>query len=96
MQSLSVEESRFLIELNHGEENAIRTKEITKLLGIEGNQIRALVNSLRTKGVPVGSTHRGYFICKNYDELEHTINHLSSRVKRIQEAVKALTCISSL
>lgn len=80
-----------VVLLDHeGKENSIKSKEIEKAFSLKGSQIRDLVHSLRTKGVPVGSGQTGYFLCGNEEEQIHTINQLTSRKNQIEAAVNGM------
>lgn len=68
----------------------VTSKEIERFLNISGEDVRFIVNSLRKKGYPIGSSREGYFICRTAEELEGTIEHLKGRVRGIKRAINGL------
>lgn len=59
-------------------------------LGLKGTEVRSMINSMRREGAPIGSDSRGYYICKDYDQFEQTINNLESRARAIQSAADGM------
>ena len=84
---LTNEEQNLLSLLSVGEENAKTMKE---LRGINSRDMRFLVSELRVKGYPICSGHKGYWLGKDLDELNRTINNISSRRFEMGRVVNGL------
>lgn len=76
----------FLSLIPEGAESRITSCEICSLTGIKGSEVRRIVNRLRERGEPIASDGEGYFIAKTYEELEHTLRQLDSRINAIKRA----------
>jgi hypothetical protein len=88
--NLTNEEECFVefLEFYRGKENAVPTRHI---FGFgPGRNIRRIVNNLRSKGFPVASCNRGYYLPKNEHEIEEIISFLKSYVTAIQKAIDGL------
>ena len=74
----------------HGKENAIYSSEIEGITGLKGSDVRLTVNRLRTTGVPICSSKRGYFIAENPSDILETIEMLNGRCNAILSASNGL------
>ncbi len=61
----------------------VKSKAIEYALGIQGTQVRKLINHARRDGEPIGSTNDGYFFAKNFSEIQGTILQLEERGREI-------------
>lgn len=68
----------------------VTSKKIEKECGLNGQGVRNVVNALRQKGYPIGSSNLGYFICYNERDFNQTISGLKSRVTSMNEAIHGL------
>ena len=57
---------------------------------LSGRDIRTVVNYLRINKYPIGSEGDGYFWANNHDELEHTENHIRTRIGKMAAALEGL------
>lgn len=74
-----------------GKENAQYKKYFIDLLGIKEREFRDIIHSLRIKGIPICSnTTKGYWVCKNSDELEEFILFLESYCINIEEVLYSM------
>lgn len=73
-----------------GPEKAKTASDIQDATGVRPPQLRAIVNTLRKEGYPIGSGQDGYFYARSYRELLPTIDHLNGRVSAINEALGGL------
>lgn len=73
-----------------GESKRITSKEIGKLTGVSGAEVRQMVNENRSEFVPIASDCNGYFIAERAEELEHTIAQLNSRIHYMIRAREGL------
>lgn len=79
------------LEQSHkGEDAAISSKELERILHVKGTVIRKLVNILRSESKPSCSNAMGFFYAANQQELQETIAQLSSRVLMITRAKDGL------
>lgn len=82
--------AQFLKDYHTGEANAISSRELEKVFGIQGTGIRKLVNQLRINAVPICSFDGGYYYAESQEELGRTIRQLRSRISRIADAERGL------
>lgn len=77
-----------------GKENAVYSREIERHFGMDGTEVRELVNYLRTQGIPICSGVQGYWIAKNDEEVMATLLNLMRRKKGLENAIEGmLNCI---
>jgi len=90
LYNLTNEEEFFVDFLGfyRGKENAVPARRIFGF-GPSRN-IRRIVNDLRSKGFPVASCSRGYYLPKNEQEIEEIISFLKSYVTAIQKAISGI------
>lgn len=69
-----------------GQNNPITSRDLERLTGMSGAEIRGEIHRLRLAGHPIGSDTRGYFIATTAEELGHTIRSLDSRARHINDA----------
>lgn len=79
-----------LIKGRECKEEAINSKEIIRLTGYTGADVRMFINSLRQKGYPICSCKWGYYYSEDKEEIYNTILSLSSRTRSINEAIDGL------
>lgn len=65
-------------------------KYLAKEIGIGEGTVRAIVNGLRSSGIPVCSCREGYYLTDDADELRKTIHSLERRIKLMTYAVNGL------
>lgn len=75
--------NKFMNLIKGFSKTCIKSKAIERCFSIRGGQVRALVNHARREGVPIGSSHDGYFYAKNFSEIEGTIKHLEERAREM-------------
>lgn len=71
----------FLAVLKAGEENAISSRQIQKVFGLNQRELRRIVETCRRKGVYILASDQGYFYPASKDELQRFIRRESNRVK---------------
>ena len=81
---------QFLQTFHRGESNAIKSGELEKIFNCSGGEIRKQVNLLRTSGIPICSTGKGYFYASTMKEAKDTLNQLTSRINKISAARKGI------
>ena len=59
-----------------GRANTRKSEEIERAVCISGNELRKVVNRLRRKGIPIGSSRSGYFYAVTAGEVYSTIRQL--------------------
>jgi hypothetical protein len=72
----------------HGFDNPISSKTLESENGLSGSGVREIIREARHRKIPIGSDDRGYYICKNAGEFQHTINHLKSRSLNMLDTLK--------
>lgn len=73
-----------------GRRNAVRGVVLEKNFHISGNELRRLVNRLRKKKVPIGSSREGYFYAATAGEVYSTIRQLRSMADGLNAAIHGL------
>lgn len=76
--------------LGHGEPHAIRGEFLAATLGISERALRDSVEYLRREGQLIGSSARGYFLIRSWEELEATARQLRSRALAMLATKQAL------
>ena len=71
-----------------GRKYRVSGAELEQVLGINGTDLRKLVNRLRRKAVPIASSREGYFYASNAAELYSTIRQL----KEMRAGLDAAIC----
>lgn len=61
----------------------IISRDLEKLLNITGVEARSLVRYARKMGVALCSSSEGYFMAKDYSDLQNTTAHLRERARAI-------------
>lgn len=92
---LTPTEQRIWNSLKHakGAVNAVTSRELASWLGVDRRTIRAVVHSLREKGLPIASSSngvQGYFIPASQEEADICRRHLESRIREIAKVIRAL------
>ena len=86
---MSIEQIRDILIDHIGINNAIKSPEIAKLIGIEpgasNRKIRKLITeTIRKYKIPVAAhTHKGYFFIENREEFKNYLSTLDSWIKEI-------------
>jgi len=73
-----------------GRQYVVRGVDLEQVLGVSGTDLRKLVNRLRRKGVPIGSSRDGYFYARTAGEVYSTIRQLRSMVNGLEAAIRGL------
>lgn len=67
-----------------------KSDEIERAVGISGNELRKLVNRMRRKSIPIGSSRNGYFYAVTAGEIYSTIRQLKVMANGLDAAIKGL------
>ena len=73
-----------------GRKYRVSGAELEQVLGINGTDLRKLVNRLRRKGIPVGSDRSGYFYAVTAGEVYATIRQLKAMSSGLEAAIYGL------
>lgn len=73
-----------------GKDTPVKSRIIENRMDLRGVEVRAIVNFLRKKGYPIGSSSKGYWFAKSKDEIEETLQHLHQRKSAIQSVINGL------
>lgn len=73
-----------------GQRYTVKGAELEQVLEISGTDLRKLVNRLRKKGVPIGSSKAGYFYAETAGEVYATIRQLQAMVRGLEGAIRGL------
>ena len=74
--------------LSVGEENAITTKELSRLLGWCERDITIQINALRKKGEFICSGANGFWLPADDRDIEQFVRGMQSRITDMQKAMK--------
>lgn len=70
----------FIMTHSNGRAKPICGSRIASALGVDGIEIRRLVNVARCNGDPICSNGKGYYIASSKEELQRTIDSLDGRI----------------
>ena len=80
----------FLIE-NHTEEaEAVNAVDLCMLFHLHKQDLRRLINYLRTTGLPICSSNSGYWYSENEVDVKNTLVALKSRIEGMNRAIQGL------
>ena len=82
--------SQYLKLFCKGRANTKRSGEIEREVGISGNELRRLVNRMRRRGIPIGSSRDGYFYAVTAGEVYRTILQLRVMADGLIAAIAGL------
>ena len=74
--------------LSVGEENAITTKELSRLFGWCERDITIQINALRKKGEFICSGANGFWLPADDRDIEQFVRQMQGRIKDMQRAMK--------
>ncbi len=80
----------YLKETCCGRQRTVKSSELERALNLSGTDLRKLVNRLRRKGVPIGSSRDGYFYAKTAGEVYATIRQLQVMEQGLRAAIQGL------
>jgi len=83
--------AEYLRRYHLGEQNAVTSRELESAFGVQGIELRNLINTLRRSGVPIASSGSGYFYAATEQEVRATIAHMTHRISGIAAAIHGLT-----
>jgi hypothetical protein len=72
----------------------IKSYKLERSHGLQGVEIRAIVSYLRQHCYAIGSSGGGYFMIKNLEEIEQTIEQLKGRAAKMLMAANGLERIA--
>lgn len=73
--------NNFIKYIPHGEEHAVKLRDLVNLTGLSGREVYKAVESLRRQGNVICATDAGYFRPTNKDELRRYIRRANARVR---------------
>lgn len=73
-----------------GRKYTVKSAELEQVLGISGTDLRKLVNRLRKKGIPIGSSKEGYFYAETAGDVYTTIRQLQAMARGLEGAIRGL------
>lgn len=65
-------------------------KELGILFGINDIEVRKIINEYRSDGIPICSSHKGYYYSESAEDIVKTIASLKRRIAGIQKAIDGL------
>ena len=71
-------------------DNPVTNNTLCKSYKLSGVMLRDIVREARRKKIPIGSDSKGYFLCKDKDDLLHTLDHLKSRSFSMLETISCM------
>lgn len=72
--------------LSEGEQHAITTRQLSKLLGWDSREITLYINALRRSGEVICSSDKGYYLPSCLYDVERFYSQMTSRQKEIEKA----------
>lgn len=84
------------LKTTHYEEiRAVKSGVICELFNLKKENLRAVVNHLRSEGYPVCSSCRRYWYSEKPEDIDKTLNHLEGRISGMMRAITGLKRIRS-
>lgn len=80
----------YIFENHKGKDNPVTSAQLEGIFGIKGCEVRTVIRGLRRRGIPIGTSIKGYFYCVTEDEYNHLINDLRSRAFSMLDTVRLL------
>ncbi len=77
---------RYLRAHHVGEENAVLSKELQRLFGLDGRELRRKIDRLRQEGRPICSGQTGYYYAASQKEINDTVYRLDRMVTMVSNA----------
>ena len=75
--------------LSVGVDDAITTKQLARLLGLNERDITSMIHALRKKGVLICSdTIHGFWLPADDDDIKHFVCQMNGRITEMQKATK--------
>lgn len=75
----------YLKTTHYEESKAVKSGAICELFNLKKENLRAVVNHLRSEGYPVCSSYRGYWYSEKSEDIDKTLNHLEGEDLRDAE-----------
>ena len=72
--------------LSEGEENAVKVRQLSKILDLSGRDITICINALRRSGEVICSSRQGYFLPSTVDDVKRFYRQMTSRQQEIEKA----------
>lgn len=72
--------------LSEGEENAVKVRQLSKILDLSGRDITICINALRRSGEVICSSCQGYFLPSTVDDVKRFYRQMTSRQREIEKA----------
>ncbi len=77
--------------LSIGQENAVSLRHLKKIMGLDGREIRRMIQSERKKGTPILADNvTGYFLPGSEDERRRCVRSMRHRAHEILLAAQAI------
>lgn len=73
-----------------GQKNVVSSRELERVLGISGNELRRKINRLRQEAVPIAADRRGYYYAETAAEVYATIRVLEKMRRGLDAAISGL------
>lgn len=80
----------YLKENHTTEVDAINAEDLFIIFHIYKQDLRRIINLLRSKGVPICSSNNGYWYSEDINDIDRTIIALFSRIDGINRAIHGL------
>lgn len=85
----------YLKTTHYEESKAVKSGAICELFNLKKENLRAVVNHLRSEGYPVCSSYCGYWYSEKPEDIDKTLNHLEGRISGMMMAITGLKRIRS-
>lgn len=76
----------FLRKHHTGKSRAVYSRELQRLLSIDGRNLRRKISSLRQDGYPICSDETGYYYADNQGEINNTVCRLNELLTKVSNA----------
>lgn len=82
--------SEYIKAHSDGSKQPVCGRKIASAFNISGVEVRKLINTARSSGDPICANGKGYYITRDTDEIQQTIDSIRSRIAGMNNAISGL------
>lgn len=83
--------TEYLKNKHTGADSCISGRLLGAMFDISTIELRKVINEARREGIPICSCDKGYFYSELPSDILKTVNSLTGRIAKMQEAINGLT-----
>ena len=83
--------TEYLKNKHTGDDSCISGRLLGAMFNIPTAELRKVINEARREGIPICACDKGYFYSELPSDILKTVNSLTGRIAKMQEAINGLT-----